>query len=70
MEQRNVVNSKDGWSEYKLDDGSTIRLKAVLVDVKKALNQFTPDGDPIYIMQQTVVVNLNAPEELKKGKNE
>jgi hypothetical protein len=66
MEQRDVVSSKDGWSEYKLNDGATIRLKAVLVDAKKAINQFNPEGDPIYVMQQTIVTSLEVPEALKK----
>jgi hypothetical protein len=66
MEQRDVVHSKDGWSEYTLDDGSIIRLKAVILDVKKAVGQYNLEGDPVYVMQQTIVTNLKAPDDLKK----
>jgi len=66
MEQKNIVNAKDGWSEYTLDDGTVIRLKCVLLDVKKAVGQFTIEGDPIYVMQQAVVSNTNVPAGLKK----
>jgi hypothetical protein len=65
MEQRDVVSSKDGWSEYTLNDGATIRLKAVLVDVKKAVDQFNTEGEPIYVMQQTIVTSLVVPAALK-----
>src|SRR5437016_1267693 len=35
--QRDIVSVKNGWSEYELDDGTTIRTKGVLVDVKRML---------------------------------
>jgi hypothetical protein len=66
MEQRDIVSSKDGWSEYTLNDGSVIRLKSVLVDVKRAIDQYGPDGNPIYVLQTTFINNLNAPQELKR----
>jgi hypothetical protein len=66
MEQRDIVSSKDGWSEYTLNDGSVIRLKSVLVDVKRAIDQYGPDGNPIYVLQTTFINNLTAPETLKK----
>lgn len=47
MAQRDVVSSKDGWSEYKLDDGSTIRVKAVILDIKRAVGQYNLEGNPI-----------------------
>lgn len=67
MEQRDVVSSKDGWSEYELDDGSVIRAKAVIVDVKRAVGQFNAvNGDPTYVLQLSVVSNLKSPDHLKK----
>jgi len=61
-----VVASKDGWSEYTLDDGSTIRLKALLLDTKRAIGQYSPDGNPLYIFQFAVVNQVIAPENLRK----
>lgn len=66
MEQRDIVSSKDGWSEYTLNDGSIIRVKGVLIDVKRAIDQYGPDGNPIYVLQTTFVNNLIAPVELKR----
>jgi hypothetical protein len=68
MEQRSVVNSKDGWSEYTLDDGSKISAKASLIDVKRAAGQFSPNGDPVYVMQFALVNNLVPGENTKKPK--
>jgi hypothetical protein len=66
-EQRDVVSSKDGWSEFTLNDGSVIRLKAVILDAKRAVGQFGVDGEPTYIMQITVVSHINAPKSLKRS---
>lgn len=67
MEQRSVVRVQDGWSEFELDDGSTIRTKLVVVDAKRAAGQFNPaNGDPVYILQLAGITNTEAPEHLKK----
>jgi hypothetical protein len=65
-EPRDIVSTKEGWSEFTLADGSVIRAKAVLLDVKIASGQYSPDGDPIYLMQLAFVNQLKVPESLKK----
>jgi hypothetical protein len=67
MEVMDVVSSKEAWSEYTLNDGTKIRAKAVLLDVKKAVGQFTVEGEPVYVMQITMVNNAIVPDELRKG---
>lgn len=67
IEQRAVVSAKDGWSEYTLDDGTTLRIKAVIVDVKRAKNQHTPEGDPLYLMQIATITETRAPKKLRRA---
>jgi len=66
METVDVVSSKEGWSEFNLSDGTTIRLKSVLLEVKKMVGQYNADGDPIYLMQAAQVHQVKAPEEMRK----
>jgi hypothetical protein len=66
MEPRDVVAAKDGWSEYTLTDGSVIRLKAMLVDAKRAVDQYGDDGNPTYVFQFVVANQVIAPDNLKK----
>ena len=66
IEQRDIVTSKDGWSEYTLSDDSVIRVKAVVIDVKRAVNQHDAQGEPLYVFQVAVVTNVVAPDKLKK----
>ena len=65
-ENVDIISSKDGWSEYTLQDGSVIRAKAVVLDAKKMVDQFNADGEPIYIVQMTMINQVKAPAHLKK----
>jgi hypothetical protein len=67
MEVMDIVSSKEAWSEYTLNDGTKIRAKAVLLDVKKAVGQFSLEGEPVYVMQITMVNNAIVPDELRRG---
>lgn len=66
LEPIDIVSSKDSWTEYELADGTVLRAKAVVLDVKKAVGQYSPDGDPIYVLQTTLLHQIRAPETLKK----
>jgi hypothetical protein len=65
-ESVDIASSKDGWSEFTLADGTVIRAKAVLLDVKKMVDQYNADGEPIYELQLTMVNQARVPDQLKK----
>jgi len=65
-ESVDILSSKDGWSEYTLTDGTVIRAKAAVLDVKKLVGQYNADGEPIYILQLTMVNQTRVPDSLKK----
>ena len=66
-ESVDIESSKDGWSEYTLADGTVIRAKAVVLDVKKMVGQYNADGEPIYELQLTMVNQTRVPDKLKKA---
>jgi hypothetical protein len=68
-ESVDIVSSKDGWSEYQLADGTVLRAKTVVLDVKKLIGQYNQDGEPVYEMQMTMVNQARVPENLKKKKD-
>ncbi len=54
------------WNTYKLKDGTTLRVKLVLVGVKR-LKKWQPDGTPVYMINSQNVVRLtNVPKELRR----
>jgi hypothetical protein len=59
-----VLEAKETWSEYRLADGTLLRIKPVIIAVSRAPGH-TPDGDPIYNMKSTLVTDVRAPQQLK-----
>lgn len=65
---------KEDWNTYKLEDGTTLKIKMVvqniyraLMDDKKTL-RYTPNGEPMYTARWTAVLGPDVPEELMKRK--
>ena len=52
-----VIESKEPWSEYLLEDGNRIRTKQAIVNILK-LDQMNPDGTPVYVMQSQSVMSV------------
>ena len=62
--------SDECWSEYILDDGSTLKVKTVLTDVYKIIGEFDFAGNPVYISQTNNVVSVDAPDEIRKPREQ
>jgi len=59
------TSEKEYWNEYKLDDGTVLKVKIVLRGVRRA-EQHNPDGTPIYLINaQNVVRATKVPKELR-----
>jgi hypothetical protein len=64
-EEIDFVEDKEYWNEYKLADGTTLKIKLVLRGVKR-LKKYEPDGTPIYVINSMNVVRaVEVPEKLK-----
>jgi hypothetical protein len=62
-----VLEAKEVWSKYRLADGTTLRIKPIMIAVSRVEGEHTLDGDPVYNMKSTLVTDLRAPQELKKS---
>ena len=57
---------KEDWNEYKLTDGSTLKIKLVLTGVMRLNNQYDPVGNPVYVISsQNAVRVINVPPSLR-----
>jgi hypothetical protein len=55
------------WNEYLLDDHSVLKLKPVVTDIVRVPNEYDGAGNPVYVIQSTNVVAVDAPEDLRKA---
>jgi hypothetical protein len=62
-----IVQSNELWSEFTLKDGTVLRLKPSLVEVRRQRNKFSPDGNPIYNVNAGLLIGVRAPESLRQG---
>ena len=66
-EEVDFENEKEEWNVYKLADGSTLKVKLVLVSVVRSRDQYDSLGNPIYgITSQNIIKVLNVPEKLRR----
>ena len=64
-EDLDFSEEKEKWNIYKLSDGTILKVKLVLTEVKR-LKKHRPDGLPIYLIQsQNVVRAVNVDKNLR-----
>jgi len=65
-EKVEVVSSKEQWSVYSLNDGTTIQIKPTLTEVWRFSGLFDPEGNPIYQTKAILVQTVSSPPDLRK----
>ncbi len=56
-----MLEAKELWSEYRLSDGTTLRVKPVMIAVFRADGKESADGEPVYNTKSTLVMDVRAP---------
>jgi hypothetical protein len=63
-----VVDAKERWSEYRLGDGTTMRVKSVVIAIFREEGSQSPDGEPVYSMKSTLITDVRrAPASARPG---
>jgi hypothetical protein len=62
-----MVEAKEAWSVYRLADGTTLRIKPVMIAVFRADGQQTADGEPVYSMKSTLITDVRASAPVTKS---
>ncbi len=50
------LTRKEDFNEYQLADGKTIRIKMVVTQIIKLVDERAPDGSPVYLIQSQNIV--------------
>lgn len=61
-----INQTNEYWNQYLLDDGTVIKMKLVATKVFRVENKYDNEGNPLYFVQSTNIVSVNAPDSLKK----
>lgn len=61
-----IKKQDDRWSEFKLADGTTVKLRPLVIDVHRVQGQFAPDGQPVYEIKGGSLLEISAPPKLRK----
>jgi hypothetical protein len=62
-----VVESTERWTEVKLEDGSVLRVKPSILSAIRILDQWDPDGNPMYALKAAnAMVVAEAPDHLRR----
>jgi len=56
---------REEYNSYKLSDGAVIRMKTVVTNIIRT-EEFTPTGEPVYIVNSQNVLVADVPDELRK----
>jgi len=62
-----VSDANEKWTDVKLEDGSSLRIKSVILGAVRVDGHYDPDGNPMYMIKANQVMTVSAPEHLRKG---
>jgi hypothetical protein len=60
-------SNHEEWNDYTLEDGSNIRMKAVVSEIVRLDGEYDGEGNPVYLVKSTNVMVIKAPDNLKRG---
>jgi hypothetical protein len=56
-----MLEARENWSIYRLADGTTLRIKPVMIAVFRAEGQQGSAGEPVYNMKSTIITDVRVP---------
>jgi hypothetical protein len=63
-QQRKIVGSKIAVSEFTLSDGTKLTVRPMVADIRRAVNQFSANGEPLYFLTVGTTISTKAPKKL------
>ena len=60
------AKTPEQFSQYKLEDGTEVKVKTVLLSVLRLDNEYNENGDPVYQFQIQQIIGAVVPDNLKR----
>jgi hypothetical protein len=61
-----IRQADEHWSTYILADGTALRAKQVATEVWRVVDEWDPEGNPLYLMKSQGIMTVTAPEQLRR----
>lgn len=58
--------NREDWNEYRLEDGTYLKLKCVVSEILRIPEIYDQEGNPTYLVKSINVTNVEATDNLKK----
>lgn len=68
VEMVDVTESREQWSSYYLSDGTELRMKPVMTEVWRVIDEYDQEGNPTYITKSANIITVIASDALRKPK--
>jgi hypothetical protein len=53
-----VLEAREAWSEYRLTDGTVLRVKPIMIAISRVDDGDATNGEPVYNMKSTLVTDV------------
>jgi hypothetical protein len=53
-----VLEAREVWSEYRLADGTVLRVKPIMIAITRVEGAEATNGEPVYNMKSTLVTDV------------
>jgi hypothetical protein len=53
-----VLEAREAWSEYRLADGTVLRIKPIMIAITRVEGAEATNGEPVYNMKSTLVTDV------------
>ncbi len=63
-----IKKAEEYWNIYKLSDGTTLRIRPIMVEIVRQHNKFDDKGNPFYTITGGMIQQLKSPNKLMKKK--
>jgi len=62
-----ILETTERFTDIKLEDGTTLRLKPVVMSVSRLDGRYDPQGNPMYAVQAGQAMTADVPDHLRQG---
>ena len=62
-----VVETREVWSEYRLTDGTVLRVKPIMIAISRIEDARGAEGEPVYTMKSTLITDVRAAPQLPRA---